>query len=168
MPSVPQVLESIGTVPKMRHLAALFFAEYRQEGQAVQAVGAGCQDGAALLVAAAQHHADQDSKCESILDSIHHLPTNHDPSAMPSTSTSNASTSPNRDEGALADAVRDCVEAAGWLAGVASQRNLLRAAIYGRSHAPLLVDSALIPQCALHCRVVNSLRRATEVCASRW
>jgi hypothetical protein len=134
----------------------------------VQAVGAGNDDAAALLVAAAQHHAEQDTKCETMLDSIRH-------SAAPATdgkpSTSKrtmASTNGITSDKPLANAVRDCAEAAGWVVSIASQRNLLRAAIYGRSHAPALVDAALIPLVALHCRVVNSLRQSEGVRCAKF
>ena len=119
--------------------------------EGVQAVGPGCQDAAALLVAASQHHAEQDTQCQTILDTIRNLP-----ASLPG-----GRAAPAAPDGALADAVNDCIDAAAWLPGAASQRQLLRAAIYGRSHAPKLVDVARIPQCAVHCRVINSLRSDT-------
>jgi len=43
------------------------------------------------------------------------------------------------------------------------QRDMLAAAIYGRSHAPHAADASLIPLCALHSRVLASLRKASAV-----
>lgn len=129
-------------------------------------MGAGCSDPAALLIAAARHHSEQDAKCETILESIRARGAPGHVRATPrhERSESNLSNEMQDDgDAVLGDAIRDCVEAAGWVHSVASQQALLRAAIYGRSNAPAAADVALIPQCALHCRVVNSLRTASAV-----
>jgi hypothetical protein len=63
----------------------------------------------------------------------------------------------------MKEAVEDCLEGAGWVWRVTGQQELLRAAIYGRSNAPSVVDAALVPHTALHCRVLNSLRIASGV-----
>ena len=132
----------------------------------LQAVGAGCSDPAALLIAAARHHNEQDAKCETILDSIRLRAAPGHTRAPPRHERSDSAlTDDTNDDGdaVLGEAIRDCVEGAGWVHGIASQQALLRAAIYGRSNAPAAADVALIPQCALHCRVVNSLRTASAV-----
>ena len=167
----------------------------------VQAAGLGRDEPAALLVAAAQHHADQDTKCETILASIRQ---SRQPGSLIGASPQGAAAKPGGASGAaaapgtlksragsltgaapraaagkaqhnpqpdlaagddepLAEAVRDCVAAAGWMASIEGQRRLLKAALYGRCHAPALVDAALLPTAALHCRVVNSLRQRDGV-----
>ena len=141
----------------------------------MQALGPGSDEPAALLAAAAQYHADQDTKCETILDSIRHsvgadglsppkaVPAGGRRSAAGGRAGGSSNGEDNGSDKPLAAAVCDCAEAAGWVVSIASQRELLRAAIYGRSHAPAAVDAALIPLVALHCRLVNSLRQREGV-----
>lgn len=65
--------------------------------------------------------------------------------------------------GALPSAVADVVFAAGWMPKLTAKKELLRAAIYGRTHAPQDIDTALIPLCVMHSRVMNSLRKGSGV-----
>ena len=131
-----------------------------------QALGPGSDDPASLLVAASQHHAEQDTKCETILESIRHSGLPDQQKGRVARGRGSKGGGAEGSDEPLADAVRDCADASGWVVGIESQRQLLRAAIYGRSHAPVLVDAALIPTTALHCRVVNSLRMPDVVRSS--
>lgn len=112
----------------------------------VQAVSKDQKDPAGMLVAASQYYQDRDARCETLLDSIRQLPSE-----------------PASPSGALSTAVEDVVSAAAWMHRVPVQRELLRAAIYGRTHAPQDVDSGLIPLCARHARVLNTLHKPSGV-----
>lgn len=112
-----------------------------------------------LLVAASKYYQDRDPRCESILDDIRQTPSG---SAVPASSSSPTNRS-SRSSGALPSAVADVVFAAGWMPKVTAQKELLRAAIYGRTHAPQDIDAALIPLCVLHARVLNTLHNGSGV-----
>jgi hypothetical protein len=132
--------------------------------QSVQALGPGSSDPAALLVAASRYCSEQDARCETALEAIRSHSADGKQSQPPRTTSSTAGLeSVHRGDEAMKEAIEDCVEAAGWVWRMNGQQDLLRAAIYGRGNAATLVDAALIPQCALHCRALNSLRIASGV-----
>jgi hypothetical protein len=112
----------------------------------LQALGPGLSEAASMLRAASQHYTERDARCETLLESIRELPRD-----------------PESTVDSLARAVIDCVFTAGWVHRIPLQREILRAAIYGRAHAPATVDAALIPLCARHLRLLNTLRNATGV-----
>ena len=114
---------------------------------------------AGLLVSASKHYQDRDPRCESILDSIRQMPGDSTPAASSSSPLNKAS----KGSGALATAVYDVVFASGWMHKITSQKELLRAAIYGRTHAPQDIDAALVPLCVLHARVLNTLHKGSGV-----
>lgn len=117
----------------------------------MQALSPGTTEPAGLLVAASQYYSDKDARCESLLKALRSPAGDSRPAA------GTAAT------GTLPEAIQDCVMTAGWVHRVPLQRELLGAAIYGRSHAPDAADAALIPLCALHARLLNSLRKASKV-----
>jgi hypothetical protein len=112
----------------------------------VQAVSKDQKAPASLLVAASQYYQDRDARCETLLDSVRQMPAE-----------------PAKASGSLCAAVEDAAFAAGWVHRVSEQRQLLRAAIYGRTHAPQDVDSGLIPLCASQARILNTLHKPSGV-----
>lgn len=118
---------------------------------------------AGLLVSASKYYQDRDPRCETLLESIRQMSVE---STASTSRTSSPKTEAKSTSGALATAVADVVFVAGWMPKTVAQKELLRAALYGRTHAPQDIDTALIPLCVLHARVLNSLRKASGVCSS--
>eukprot|EP00892_Ulva_mutabilis_P002588 jgi/Ulvmu1/1232/UM109_0030.1 len=115
----------------------------RDVPMAVQrALSPGQTEPAGMLVAASECFGDRDARCEGLLETIRGAPADA-----------------RQVVGSLPEAIQDCVLTAGWLHSVPRQRELLAAALYGRAHAPHAADASLIPLCALHARVLNSLRK---------
>lgn len=105
-------------------------------------------------MAASQYYSDKDARCESLLKALRSA------AAGPRQAGGGGG---GEGAGALPEAIQDCAVTAGWVHRMPLQRELLRAAIYGRSHAPDAADAALIPLCSLHVRLLNSLRRPSKV-----
>jgi hypothetical protein len=112
-------------------------------------------------MSASQHYQDKDPRCESLLESIRQMST--ESTASPVSSSSSPKVKAKTGSGALPSAVADVVFAAGWMPRSVVQKDLIRAAIYGRTHAPQDIDAALIPLCVAHARVLNSLRKPSGV-----
>jgi hypothetical protein len=130
---------------------------------AVQALGPGSSEPAALLIAASRYCSKQDARCETVLEAIRSHTIDHPNSskqqqqhALGGTSSTTGAESGERGDTAIKEAVEDCLDAAGWVWRITGQQELLRAAIYGRSNAPAVVDAALVSHTALHCRVFHS------------
>lgn len=114
---------------------------------------------AGLLVSASKYYQDRDPRCETLLETIRQMPA----SSAVTGSSSSPKSKPTTSSGALPSAVADVVFAAGWMPKTTAQKDLLRAALYGRTHAPQDIDTALIPLCVLHARVLNTLRKGSAV-----
>lgn len=125
----------------------------------MQALAPGTTDPAGLLLAASQYYSDKDARCESLLKALRSAAGG----ARQASGGGGGGSSGGEGAGTLPEAIQDCALTAGWVHRVPLQRELLRAAIYGRSHEPDAADAALIPLCSLHARLLNSLRQPSKV-----